>query len=380
MEQTKPERAWKVWTEAEIAILTTHYPNGGWSACREAGLQRGPETTHSKAHALGIHQDPNAEWSAEEVATLEARHDELTGHEAARTLLPRRTMSAIGRKARELGLKLPGRVKWGRREDAILRRHYGKDGPGEVERRLPERSRSAIKARAQKLGLRVASHRPWSVSEEQKLRASYARMGSRGCAEALKRTVRAVASRARQLGLRADRKGLQFRPRKRRVDEYSRAEDEIVVKFYPREGAIATAARLPGRNSERVYTRVKQLRKKGLLIRSQWDWTDGEIATLREHYPVAGAAATAELLPKRTVRAVETTAGRLGIRVNKAAKAQRQASRVKAEEQLDERVEGTAPTSKEVRDGDGRLIGYSTWDGRAELTTPAIASDPAAEG
>ena len=374
-----------VWTEAEIAILRTHYPNGGWAACREAGLQRGRETTHSKAHALGIREDPNPEWSPEELAILKTRHEELTGHEAARTLLPRRTMAAIRRKARQFQLKLPKRPKWTRREDAILDRHYREEGPAGVGRRLPGRSTASIKGRAQILGLTVASYQSWSRNDEKVLKSLYPEIGARGCAQALKRSLRSIGARALELGLRVNPKRHGSRPRKRRSNEYSRAEDAIVLKFYPREGAKRTAERLPGRDVESVYGRVKQLRGLGVRIDSGARWTNEELAILREHYPELGRAGTAELLPNKTTGAVGRRAQLLGIRMSTAAKAKRRAARAEARREATEdagerRTPAGAPRPGEVRDGDGRLIGYSAWDGRTGLTTPAIASAAANEG
>lgn len=378
----KAGNGWKVWTEAEIAILRTHYPNGGWAACREAGLARGRETTQSKAHALGIREAADPEWSPQELRVLKSRHGELTGHEAARSLLPRRTMAAIRRKARELQLKLPKRQGWTHQEDAVLDRHYRSEGPGGVARRLPQRSTASIKSRAQIRGLTVSSHRAWSHRDEERLKTLYPQVGARGCAHALKRSLRSIGARALELGLRVDRKRLPSRPRRRRSNEYSAAEDAIVVEFYPLEGGRRTAERLPGRDHESVQSRVKQLRRLGVRVDSQWTWTDDELAVLQEHYPNLGRAGTAALLPRKTPRAVQRRAALLGIRMSKGARrgpraAGAEAGRKAAGDAAEKRGQPIEPGASEVRDGNGVLVGYSAWDGRSGLTTATGAKDGA---
>lgn len=373
-----PGGKWNAWTEGETTILRSHYPNGGWAACREAGLRRGRETTQSKAHALGIREKRDPEWSPEELAVLKTRHAELTGHEAARRLLPRRTMVAIRRKARQLGLTLPKRLKWTPREDGILERHYRNEGPAGVSRRLPGRSRPSIKARAQIRGLTIASHQPWSHQDEELLKTLYPTVGAHGCAEALKRTIRSIWNRAGELGLRVDPERTTSGRRKRRDNEYSPAEDAIILEFYPKEGAKRTAERLPGRSSRSVHTRIRKLRTLGIQVNSRADWTSGELAILRKRYPQLGRAGTAELLPNKTTSAVARRARMLGIRMRRDGKAGHRAGRVETTQQTGEsRPTAGAETATEVRDSEGRLIGYRAWDGRTALTGAGYASGEA---
>lgn len=47
------------------------------------------------------------------------------------------------------------------------------------------------------------------------------------------------------------------------------------------------------------------------------EWTDSELAVLREHYPKGGSPAVQAILPRRTKEAITKRADRIGVRFNR---------------------------------------------------------------
>ena len=67
-------------------------------------------------------------------------------------------------------------------------------------------------------------------------------------------------------------------------DGWASVEDEIMVRFFPSEGANV-ASRLPRRTVSCCLKRAKEL---GLIENVKVRWSDAELGVLKEYYPSEG--------------------------------------------------------------------------------------------
>lgn len=94
------------------------------------------------------------------------------------------------------------------------------------------------------------------------------------------------------------------------IKNWTKAEDELLIKFYPLEGTTVRY-RLPNRTILSIKNRAQQL---GILYRQQmFNWTEEEKNILIEYYPIEGKNVK-NRLPNRTLKTIQVTAHRLGIK------------------------------------------------------------------
>lgn len=110
-----------------------------------------------------------------------------------------------------------------------------------------------------------------------------------------------------------------------KYDFWSAAEDEIVLRFYPRNGRKATVEKLPGRTIKSLIHRArflavkvdkdiaKQLRAKAAPLNHSTAWTESEDNVLRHLYPRGGSSACLQRLGKRSRDAIMQRARRIGL-------------------------------------------------------------------
>lgn len=89
---------------------------------------------------------------------------------------------------------------WSAADDAVLRKHYARDGARHCADRLG-RSKGSVNARAEQLGLRSMLQRPWAPKEEALLRMRYPRVSPAELARVLRRSLASVRGKLFQMGL-----------------------------------------------------------------------------------------------------------------------------------------------------------------------------------
>ena len=122
---------------------------------------------------------------------------------------------------------------WTDEEDELMRKHYPKGGSALVMKYV-HRTRNAVQNRACRLGLELAVKRQmpnlkpdaWSAEEDEVIRLYYKSLGSKGVGEKLRRSTRAIWSRATDLGVSCDLSAKKWTPE----------EDSILRKHYPKHG------------------------------------------------------------------------------------------------------------------------------------------------
>ncbi len=140
------------------------------------------------------------------------------------------------------------RRPWSPREDAYLRRNYGKVSADELAKRLG-RTMCAIRLRAQLVGI-AERHPRWTPKEDQVLRTSYGKVRPAILAGTLGRPVGSVHNRAHDLGL--------TRHRTYSWRAWTPEEDRVLRDNYgnrlPRQ-----IAKMLGRTRSSVYHRAEKL-------------------------------------------------------------------------------------------------------------------------
>lgn len=137
----------------------------------------------------------------------------------------------------------------------------------------------------------------WTKEEDRILSRNYRRHGSKSTAALLGRSVTAVQSRARTLGL----PGKNLRP-------WTAIERKYLKRSYA-EHTARQIARTLRRSEESVRGQISQM---GLGTQESWSWSKKEIADLRRLYGRRSSAELAEYFG-RTIDAVELKAGRIGL-------------------------------------------------------------------
>ena len=158
----------------------------------------------------------------------------------------RRTSFAIRKKAREVVTSLQRRP-WTKREDAIVRRDYGRIPTRELAEKL-NRTKGAVQGRAGHLGLRVKrrSLTAWTEKEDALLRRLEPTHTAEQIAEHLPgRTVNAVRARINNIG--AGQKNWQpWEDEKLRELHGKKSRKEIAGIFGKTPGAIESRSRRLG--------------------------------------------------------------------------------------------------------------------------------------
>ena len=141
-------------------------------------------------------------------------------------------------------------IYWTAYEDEIVKQYYGKYSLKQLQKYLPHRSAAAIRDHAIKqLGLHTGYE--WTDEELLILQTYYAAEGRRIVDRLPKRKWRAIATQACLLGLHTK-------------NYWTDPELQILIEFYPKE-AGKVQVRLPNHSITNIYSKVKELKQKGLL-------------------------------------------------------------------------------------------------------------------
>lgn len=217
-----------------------------------------------------------------------------------------------------------GRKGWTKEEIDIVRNYYPSEGIG-VAARLEGRTENQIYGVAWHYGIKNESRkkrecntfpsRKYSDEDIMYILEHIDTDGAEAVAVKLGRTVsavRSVASKARQ-----SRRG---------NGQYAWSEDEIriVRKFFPIEG-INVRDRLKGRSDAAIYSEASHLgvaRNKRTRRSSNSAWTKDEDDIIRKYYEKEGADRCRKELPLRSRQAIIVRANRyLGIKRNRSGSA-----------------------------------------------------------
>ncbi|KEY59559.1 hypothetical protein [Serratia sp. DD3] len=186
------------WTEAEIALLHSHYKKGaGLGKIQSLLPGRTRAAIAALACKLGI--TGRESWSASEKRFLKEHYGKMPTRKIAATL--GRSVSAVRVTVNQLSLGKKSVGPWTEEEMAVLSDHYDRGlGITYVQSRLPGRTKGAIRAQASKMDL--TGRRPWQPYEDIILREFYPELGSSIISKLPHRTLPAIKHQAKKLGLR----------------------------------------------------------------------------------------------------------------------------------------------------------------------------------
>ncbi len=135
----------------------------------------------------------------------------------------------------------------------------------------------------------------WTEKEVQVLRDNAGRLPRAISALLPGRSLRAVTDKLYGLGLK-------------RSVRWTKKEDALIAKLYPKGGAAAVFAKLPHRTLGSIRHRAQETNQ--LSRTRQPKWSLGEMDVLLRHYPNGGAKAVKKHLPNRTACAIRYKAHR----------------------------------------------------------------------
>ena len=245
MRTTSGKARTKRWTEAEDEAIRQHYEEKG-SKYLVKLLGRSRSAVQGRAQKIGVWGgDPR--WKPVEEEYMRERYHDTSRAEMAEYL--GRSIQAINHKLRFMGLTEQQSRPWEPEEIAFLRDHYGTMTCEEIADELLDRTHEAVSLKAQRIGLakririidererdwvienlgtisylnmsieldvgisqilkiaKEVGHRPrgttrlWSEADDRFIRENYRTMKGKEIAAALDRTVPAVRTRAKHLGV-----------------------------------------------------------------------------------------------------------------------------------------------------------------------------------
>lgn len=300
------------WSKEETEALRLYYPEHGpsWDGWEELLPGRTQGSIRTRAGLLGLTASRSSTWTKEEEELLREHYPyqgpswEKWGH-----LLPGRTRGQITKAANALGLKASSvvRASWTAEEDGILRRYWSSTKMNRARwgELIPNHSMGGIRARATSMGIVDKRNPDWSEEEIRILKENYSSVLCDAAAWEKLLPTRSLAS----IQLRAHKLGLTGLASKKWTTE----EDSIVLEHYHEYGSDAEAWGnvLPGRTVQAVQTRAGKLGAK----RPVEKWTEDELEIIRKYYvQLSGNPEAWEaLLPGRPAASIRSKASQLGL-------------------------------------------------------------------
>jgi len=304
------------WSLTEIEILTKHYLS-------DKSAQKLLELLPNRTIASIKHQvkklkltEPKNYWTTEELQVLKDNYSTAESFEDLLKLLPGRTYRAIKRKATIY--KLNRKNYWTKKETKILKQYYPTDISTEnLLKLLPGRSHEAIVGFACKLGLK----RPeaWSADDINRLKQHYPTDISNE--ELLKlfpgKTYSALLHKASRLGLKRGKR----KPAPKEFKSRCWTEDELdlVKKFYYSMSKQELLELLPCRTESGLKQLIRKLKFERKPIEGNPykrcpPWTERELKTLIKYYDKKPNEELQQLIPGRSLSAINIRAYLLGIK------------------------------------------------------------------
>ncbi|MDD3012870.1 MAG: hypothetical protein PHC34_04130 [Candidatus Gastranaerophilales bacterium] len=300
-------------------------------------------------------------WTAEEIQLLKDNYSAAESFEDLLKLFPGRTYRAIKRKATIY--KLSRKNYWTKKEIKILKQYYPSDINSEdLLKLLPGRSHEAIIFYAYKLKLK----RPevWLEDDINRLKQYYPADITNE--ELLKlfpgKTYSSLVHKASRLGIRRAKR----KPAPKEIKNRRWTEDELdlVKKFYYSMTREELLRLLPNRTESGLKQLIRKLgfpRKpiEGNPYTKCPPWTDREIKTLIKYYDNKPNEELQQLIPGRSLSAINMRAYLLGIKRGRFTWASKGWCRPWKEEELEILKANLDKTATEVR----LLLPYKTIGG-----------------
>lgn len=188
-------------------------------------------------------------WTKEEDDFLRSNYKKMSLNELAQNL--GRTKGAVSTRLRRLNVIEPTNF-WTKEEDELIRKYYPVEGCS-IYKRLNNRTKKATGVHARELGVIYNDTSRFSKEEIEFIKNNFASLGPSGCGKKLGRTAVSV-------------KNLVYRrfPELRYENvpvEWSEEEIAIVREFYPKEGKNMVC-RLPNRTLDAIIYIAKKLKIK----------------------------------------------------------------------------------------------------------------------
>lgn len=144
----------------------------------------------------------------------------------------------------------------------------------------------------------IPKYEEWTKEEDEILIKYYPSEKAK-CAERLtNRSKNSCRYRAKVLGLTKDRK------------KWTKEEDEILINYYISHGMEFCLDNLPDRTRMMCHNRIKYLE----LSSGKSKWTNEEIELLKNIYPKFGILKCVEMIPSHTEKAIKSMARRLNLK------------------------------------------------------------------
>ncbi len=203
----------------------------------------------------------------------------------------------VAQKFIDMGYRIErSQVWWTDEEDEIIKKYYDTEGKRVLER-LENRTLNALHSRAKTLGLTGTSKR-WTEKEDETIRTFYPKEGAKTSKRLPGRSNNSVVGRASKLGV------------KKEVEE-NIEEKEILRKYYPSEG-YTVINRLENKNINSIKYRVGEM---GLKKDSIKKWTDEEEEIIRKYYPTEGYSVK-KRLKNKSISSIRNKARLMGVSYN----------------------------------------------------------------
>ena len=195
---------------------------------------------------------------------------------------------------------------WSPAEVALLKDSFATSTWDELLRILPDRSRSSIQRKAEKLGLTRTLSNAWTEKELNLLREHYP-------SSDWDTILSTLPSRSKDsIRVKAIEQSIQRLTPSPKPNDWSESEIALLKEHYPVSHWDIVCSVLPNRTPKGIHAKAQKLG----LYRSEalgGKWSSVEIITLKEHYPTAPWSLLLSYLPHRTRGSIKKKAATLGI-------------------------------------------------------------------
>lgn len=284
------------WTDEEYVILKQYYPIGGASECFKRIKTRSKQSIAVMANKLGLKSNKHY-WSETDTQKLKECYFKF-GRNKCLSMFPDRPKSSVLSKIDDLGISLKKIRKFNEWEIDFIKENYQILGVKEIADRL-NRSEQTVNNKVLQLGLREKTKRE-SLSEKeiQFIKDNYQNLTIEELSMRLNKSLAQVRGTISRLGLAKQQAGVRWS-----------AEEIEILKSNYEKGCDELANLLPNRSK---YAIINELHLLKLYVSNKRPWSNDDIETLRQHYPLEGKDSVAKRLG-RTPMACAKKANILGI-------------------------------------------------------------------
>lgn len=282
------------WSDAELEILKTYYPEGGSVVCIEKGINRPADAIRRRANQMGITRTNIADvWSSEEDAIIKQYYPE-GGYKACIEAGLDRQKGAILTRAATLKVNKVYDY-WSEDEINIVKTYYKIGGVKMCKEHGLTKDTNQIYACAKRLGLKTEMY-CWPDEDMTLLKQYYPLGGSKLCIEkGLNKSVREIVQKAKAMGISS---GIYW------TDE----EFELLKTYYPLGGSKLCIEKGLNKTASQIHSRASQHK-----LKFDNSWSDAELDILRTYYLIGGWKLCQEKGLNRTQATIIHRAAEIGI-------------------------------------------------------------------